>query len=181
MNCPKCSSDFKTHLVGDIQVDECTSCHGVWFDPGELDLATQEVENDLRWVEFDLWKDENLFQVSKGGMKCPSCKTTMAAVKYGPTEVTVDTCVKCHGIWLDKGEFEQIITSLDEKLAAMTEEEYKQATLQEARDLIDGEGRFVSEWRDFSTVLRLLQYRIMVENPKVRDALTALQVTSPFQ
>jgi Zn-finger nucleic acid-binding protein len=171
----------KQTLGEDVQVDECTVCHGVWFDGGELSEAKKGEAPDLRWVEFDLWKEEDLFQVSEGALKCPRDHVPMASVKYGPTEVTVDACVKCRGVWLDKGEFEQIIDSLEEYLSSMTQDQYEDAAIQEARDLIGGEKSFISEWRDFRTVLRLLQYRILVENPKVRNALTALQISSPFQ
>ena len=181
MQCPKCNVPFENRSLGEVQVDECPQCHGVWFDAKELDQATKFIDSDLRWLEFDLWKDENLFDVSAGGMKCPRCQTTMAAVQYGPTAVTVDTCVTCKGIWLDIGEFEQIIAGLEEELSEMSEDEYRQATLQEARELVKGDERFVSEWRDFSTVLRFFQYRVLVENPKVQQALVALQRSSPFQ
>lgn len=181
MNCPKCNAEFEAKIVGEVQVDECVQCHGIWFDPDELEQATQAVEEDLRWMEFDLWKDQNRFQVSQGNMKCPRCRTTMAAVKYSPTDVTVDTCVKCRGIWLDKGEFELVIDALEEEVASLSGEEFRQITLEEARQLIDGEGNFISDWRDFLTVVRLLQYRILIENPKLSQALTAFQASSPFK
>jgi len=181
MKCPKCDGEFESRSVGDIRIDECTECHGVWFDSDELSQATKQIDQDLRWMEFDLWKDQNLFQVSQGGMKCPRCHTVIAAVKYGPTEGTVDTCVKCRGVWLDKGEFEQIIAALEAELVSMSEDEYRAVALREARDLVDGEGHFISDWRDFRTVVRFLQYRILVENPKVSEALSALQRGSPFQ
>lgn len=181
MNCPKCNAEFESRNVGDVQIDECIQCHGIWFDPDELEQATQVVEEDLRWMEFDLWKDQDLFQVSQGEMKCPRCKTTMAAVQYDPTDVTVDTCVRCRGIWLDKGEFKLIIAALEEEVASLSEDEYRQVTLKEARQLIDGEGLFISDWRDFHTVVRLLQYRILIENPKLSQALAAFQASSPFK
>jgi hypothetical protein len=53
--------------------------------------------------------------------------------------------------------------------------------LEEAKEIFVGDEGFVSEWKDFLTVTRLLQYRVLVENPKVAELLIALQTTSPFK
>ncbi|MDD5746042.1 MAG: zf-TFIIB domain-containing protein [Candidatus Omnitrophica bacterium] len=41
-------------------------------------------------------------------MKCPQCKGVMQKVKR--SDVTVDSCGLCYGIWLDKGELEKIVS-----------------------------------------------------------------------
>ena len=43
--------------------------------------------------------------------------------------------------------------------------------------MVTGPEGVVSEWRDFTTVLRLLQYRFLVENPGAAAALAAVQKT----
>ena len=40
-------------------------------------------------------------------MKCPRCDGTLAERQVN--EVSIDTCPKCGGTWLDLGELEQII------------------------------------------------------------------------
>jgi uncharacterized protein len=39
-------------------------------------------------------------------MKCPRCDGSLSESRF--EEVTVDTCDKCGGVWLDSGEFEQV-------------------------------------------------------------------------
>jgi hypothetical protein len=51
------------------------------------------------------------------------------------------------------------------------------AALAEARELLTGSEGVVSEWRDFTTVLRLLQYRFLIENPGAAAAIAAAQQT----
>jgi len=53
--------------------------------------------------------------------------------------------------------------------------------LKEAKDLAAGGEGFASEWNDFHSVTRLLQYRILAENPRVAELLLALQTSSPFK
>ena len=39
-------------------------------------------------------------------MKCPRCDGSLKESKF--EEVTIDTCEKCGGVWLDSGELEQV-------------------------------------------------------------------------
>lgn len=36
MHCPKCGCDLKEEKHGNITIDRCTNCKGIWFDHGEL-------------------------------------------------------------------------------------------------------------------------------------------------
>ena len=47
-------------------------------------------------------------------------------------------------------------------------------SLDEAKEIITGDKGPIHEWRDFKNVYRLLEYRILVDNPKLMDALIAL-------
>jgi len=181
MNCPKCNGELESRTLDDVQVHECTQCHGVWFEQNALRRAKDEANADLRWMDFDIWKDHDQFQINEHSLLCPSCQVKMAAIQYGSTQVTVDACPKCHGIWLDKGEFEQILSILEDQVASMSEKDYEKAALSEARELVTGKEGFISEWHDLTTVLRLLEYRILVDNPKVEKALVSLSISSPFK
>jgi hypothetical protein len=37
MKCPKCGMDLQTLTRGNVEIDTCFNCHGVWLDAGELD------------------------------------------------------------------------------------------------------------------------------------------------
>ena len=37
MKCPKCGSDLHEEKIHEVAVDRCGSCHGVFFDRGELE------------------------------------------------------------------------------------------------------------------------------------------------
>ncbi len=36
MHCPKCGQKLATEHCGDVEIDVCPSCKGVWLDRGEL-------------------------------------------------------------------------------------------------------------------------------------------------
>lgn len=45
MHCPKCGGDLAEITFQKIKIDKCTSCEGIWLDPGELEqvLAQEDV------------------------------------------------------------------------------------------------------------------------------------------
>jgi uncharacterized protein len=51
-------------------------------------------------------------------MKCPSCKKSTLEEKHvKQTQVKVDTCTECKGVWFDEAELEGIMSVAAQKLA----------------------------------------------------------------
>ena len=42
MKCPKCGMQLEEISFGDVRVDKCFSCDGLWLDKGELDLIREK-------------------------------------------------------------------------------------------------------------------------------------------
>ena len=42
MKCPKCGMQLEEIAFGDVRVDKCFSCDGIWLDKGELDLIREK-------------------------------------------------------------------------------------------------------------------------------------------
>jgi hypothetical protein len=42
MKCPKCGSELSHFAMSGVELDRCTKCGGIWFDPGELDDLLEE-------------------------------------------------------------------------------------------------------------------------------------------
>ena len=181
MICPKCQAKMQTQLIGNVEIDECRSCKGVWFGRDELRKAKDQTEEDLKWLDFELWNNQDLFRVYSKPVKCPECRVDIAAIEYGETGVEIDHCVHCRGVWMDAGEFQKIIDALSRELDTMSASEYFSASLEEAGEIYSGPESFLSEWKDFLSVVRLLQYRLLVENPMVRDAILNIQKGSPIR
>ena len=47
MKCPKCGYDLITGEWHGIQIDQCTHCHGIWFDAGEAESLVRDTEPGL--------------------------------------------------------------------------------------------------------------------------------------
>ena len=59
--------------------------------------------------EFFTGKDE---EFGESTLDCPKCRKHM--IKKTKKGITIDKCMSCNGIWLDKGEIFKILRKLDE-------------------------------------------------------------------
>jgi len=47
MKCPKCGYDLITGDWHGVQIDQCTHCHGLWFDAGEAEQLLRHPERGI--------------------------------------------------------------------------------------------------------------------------------------
>lgn len=119
-NCPVCPKwALSVVRAGDVEIDVCPSCEGMWLDRGELELfpdrpATRELLSRARLAPSRCRK--NAHRVARGLMRCagcgsdvctcPACGQVLSTV--GTVACVVEVCTACEGLWLDKGEFEAL-------------------------------------------------------------------------
>jgi Zn-finger nucleic acid-binding protein len=181
MNCALCKIELKKYFIKNIEVDECEKCKGIWFEDDELRKAKDSTDEDLNWMDFEIWKHKDKFKIKSRNISCPKCNQLLVTINYDETNIEIDYCPTCRGTWLDKGEFKKIIENLTNELLTKSFSEYVISSLEEAKEIITGNESFVSEWKDFSTVLRMMQYRLFVENPKLLDRVVQIQKYTPFK
>ncbi|HZX49858.1 MAG TPA: zf-TFIIB domain-containing protein [Candidatus Paceibacterota bacterium] len=172
--CPQCNVDFEQALVTNVQVDYCPRCYGLWFEESELDLAKDEKDRSLRWLDIDLWKHEEKFQVSRGRELCPQDRMPLYEVRYGDSNVRVDVCNICNGIWLDRGEFIEIIEYLREKGTREIMHSYAKNLAEEFWEVFAGPEMLRDEVLDFLTILKVLRYKFVAQHPAVARLMLAL-------
>ena len=178
MNCPNCKQETLEKITFyKNQVERCSQCNGIWFDQGELRRSKDEEDQFLKWLDVDLWKDGGKFRVSNSSKICPVCKVNLYEVNYGDSDIGVDICNKCKGIWLDEGEFKKIISYLKNKVNTQDLSEYLKHTLEEAKEIFTGPEGLTSEIEDFLIVTKLLQYRLCSQHPVITGIITNLPFT----
>ncbi len=42
MKCPKCGMQLEEIAFGEVRIDKCFSCEGIWLDQGELEVIQQK-------------------------------------------------------------------------------------------------------------------------------------------
>lgn len=55
-------------------------------------------------------------------MRCPSCGSRMVEVER--SEILVDACPECRGVWLDRGELDKILARERAAIAADPDEDF---------------------------------------------------------
>jgi Zn-finger nucleic acid-binding protein len=175
--CPKCETGLSQKSAGSVEFDECEKCKGIWYGEDELRQAKDATDSDLNWLDFDIWKHQKEFTSKDSDLQCVACKVPMVSLEYGDSAVVIDYCPCCRGTWLDKGEFKRIIDSLEKEVVTKSFSDYVKEAIREGAEVVTGPESFLSEWKDFTTVLRLMQYRLFVEKPGLLSAVTGVQKT----
>ena len=53
LHCPKCRVPLQRVTFQEVHIDRCRSCHGTWFDAGELEQLATESAGVLRMIAAD--------------------------------------------------------------------------------------------------------------------------------
>lgn len=115
MKCPIDNNELvKVIYENAVEIDKCKTCHGAWLDKGELEkiqeLKIHDYESELNQIPDYVG---NAFAFAKSqadsNIKCPKCNIELERKEYGYcSQILIDTCVKGHGIWLDKNELKSL-------------------------------------------------------------------------
>lgn len=174
MRCPYCNLKLDQALLAGVEVDYCPSCYGLWFEEDELQGAKDEKDRDLRWLDFDLWKDSSRFQVARGRKLCPQDALPLYEVRYGDSRIRVDVCSICRGTWLDRGEFLNIMEYVREKGQEEVLHRYTKNLVQELWEVFSGPELLREELLDFLTILKLLRYKLAAQHPVLHQFMLSL-------
>ncbi|MCK5475341.1 MAG: zf-TFIIB domain-containing protein [Candidatus Pacebacteria bacterium] len=175
MKCPKCRlEDLKEIEINDVKIDRCKYCGGLWFDKDELKVTRDSRDKNLSWLDFDLWEDGSKLMVSGRSVNCPKDGKPLFKIKYGNTDVMVDICLDCHGVWLDKNELDKIISELKEKINSETMPEYLSDLGKEITGLFAHPNKADVELQHIVIIMKMLEYRFLAQHPKIAEIISVL-------
>jgi Zn-finger nucleic acid-binding protein len=106
MNCPKCNAEFESLSFGDIQVERCSNCKGLWLDTLKKD--------DLLKIDGSETIDIGSEQVGRQyselqDIDCPQCNMRMIPmVDKDQFHIKYESCANCYGTFFDAGEYRDL-------------------------------------------------------------------------
>lgn len=110
MQCPVCALPLIAVEREQIEVDLCISCHGLWFDRGELELLCEKTN-----VTLDMPRLFVAATAVEKTRKCPRCDKNMSKVALAAnTRLVTDHCPDEHGIWFDSQELGSVLDTAAE-------------------------------------------------------------------
>jgi Zn-finger nucleic acid-binding protein len=99
---------------GEIEVDRCTACHGIWFDMLEDDRL--RTIGDAAAV--DVGDPGGSSRDQQHRIDCPRCHTRLISmVDVEQPDIHFESCKFCYGRFLDAGEFRSLIGDGSQLLA----------------------------------------------------------------
>lgn len=112
MECPACHNPLSEISIHEVYIDLCTVCKGIWFDSDEMmDVLKKIVEEKLSVPMAGVPKKPEA--AAETMRSCPRCKNRMAKYNYAyDSNVILDRCPHCRGIWADGGEIALIVQFL---------------------------------------------------------------------
>lgn len=173
-DCFHCKEELEKALFYNVEVDYCPKCLGLWFEEDELRQAKDKKDENLKWLDFDLWEDASKFEISRGDRLCPTCRLPLYEVNYGDSNIKVDVCNICKGVWLDRGEFKQIISYLKDKSDWEVLHSYYKNFGREALEMFIGPETAKEEIEDFVIILKLFKHKFLAQHPKISHIISNL-------
>jgi Zn-finger nucleic acid-binding protein len=89
-----------------IILDQCPKCGGIWCDKWELFPIQAEEASRLDPVDDRLLRELRPID-DKKKLYCPRCTAQLLSAKDSalPPDLQLRRCLKCDGIWLNRGQF----------------------------------------------------------------------------
>jgi Zn-finger nucleic acid-binding protein len=126
MICPVCNSDMIVVEYNQIELDYCTSCHGVWFDSEELELLLKSFNLESSELLLHNLLQSPEAESTEKKRNCPLCKQKMKKTTIGEGhEILIDVCSYEDGLWFDGGEVTHLLKLLARKKSAEQESQEK--------------------------------------------------------
>ena len=146
--CPRCNSRLCAREYGDLSVEECDPCGGLFLSPATMErlVAARDLPTSLRLA---LPKRELKRETAVRYILCPECGKSMNRQAFGRISgVVVDVC-KNHGVWFDGGELAEVIRFVEQgglerqrerALAELAERERRVRDLETRSERLEGLG-----------------------------------------
>lgn len=102
LKCPKCQHGMEEIAHGEVLIDRCTHCHGLWFDADEAHQLKVMKESEALDIgdPKEGWKWD-----SHADIHCPHCGKEMEkAADSKQKHIWYEVCHD-HGMFMDAGEF----------------------------------------------------------------------------
>jgi Zn-finger nucleic acid-binding protein len=108
--CPRCTDALRAKLVGDVLIDECERCFGLWLDHVAIRRVIEDRQQARAEALLGALPRAEVHAQKPGErmyIKCPCCQVLMNRRLFA-TGVIVDVC-RAHGTFFDAGELPAIV------------------------------------------------------------------------
>ena len=183
--CPVCNANLDLYAIFGIKIEGCSKCKGIFLDKDELrslkDKTSKGSWQTLRWMDDEV---EAIGKTNAMPAKrlCPKCEgIKMICASFGDSKIIIDWCPKCHGVWLDRDEFQEINQHLRDKLNKLSSAEMRKKVFEEIKEIWSGPEGKISEILDAKAAISALLNITIFEHPKLFKLLDNCSKAIPIR
>ena len=121
--CPRCSAALFGTQAGNLWLQGCSRCGGIWLDHSSAQKVTDSFCAEAVEMAARATKNASHQTDTEPVVACPVCSDDMRRDDMKEAGVRIDICDK-HGTWFDAGELDKVFAvqrkriALDQTLAA---------------------------------------------------------------
>lgn len=168
-DCPACGAKLDLYSILSMEFEGCPKCHGLWLATDELRKLKNKFDiGELHWLNGEVDNIEKTAAI-RSKRACPKKDSgNLLSVVFGKSSVVLDWCPKCHGIWLDRGEYDKIVDYLREEAGSATVKDVEKEIAEDVAKLWKGgpESR-VAEIGDIAAAVTALINFTIFDHPAV--------------
>ncbi len=114
--CPNCGTGLETINFAGTAIDKCPKCAGIWFDASELKRVKDGDPTGWKEIEDQIAPlPDKPITPDPAWKACPACRQPMYHYRFMlNSDIMLDQCTACDGIWVDDGELGRMQQFLDE-------------------------------------------------------------------
>lgn len=140
--CPRCRTGLDDLRIGEIELDECQKCGGLWADAETFERICADREEQSAFLGNIAGREHSAGHPAKiSYVPCPECKQLMNRSNFARASgVIIDSC-KQHGVWFDADELPKIIQFIQKGGMQMAREKEKMDITEQRQRLRDDRRR----------------------------------------
>ena len=180
--CPVCTAKLNQYKVFSVQIEACPKCRGIFLDKNELRKLKDQCEKG-EWQTLR-WLDDEADSIEKADVRlsdrlCPKCEPQkLLTTSFGNSKTLLDYCPKCHGVWLDEGEFRQIHDYLFSQVNKYSSGEMAKKVYEEIKEIWSGPENILSEILDAKAAVSTLICITVFSKPALFNKLQQISTSA---
>jgi Zn-finger nucleic acid-binding protein len=152
--------------------ESCPKCAGLWLHEKELKVLKDKTDDgNLRWMNDEIAAIDKTSGVASK-RSCPEGHGILLSTHFGNSGITIERCDTCHGVWLDRDEFNDIVSYLEDEMVHETSANMKQKVTEEVKAVFSDDSKSkLTEILDAKSAISALISTSIFEHPKLADFL----------
>jgi Zn-finger nucleic acid-binding protein len=137
--CPVDGSLIDLYSIFSMELEGCPKCHGMWLVKDELRKLKNKIgEGQLHWLNDEVDNIEKTAAIPTNRVCAKGDGGKLVSVVFGKSSIIIDWCPKCHGMWLDRGEFDAIVQYLEKEIGEATPKDIEKEIGEDLKKLWKG-------------------------------------------